>query len=171
MQQNQSLLPRGTHLAQVVGFYDIGTQQSTFEGKDTTGRKSVMIYRIKHGEKYHLVPRMNSLTVNRGATLLKDTECLVGPFESYQAAREFDFKNLLGLHAQVVIDHKDSGIKKIHTIKQIVPAPQDGDLPASANELLYFDLITPDMNVFAKLPVWVQRKIESSPEWQALQAA
>ncbi|VBM56238.1 Uncharacterised protein [Burkholderia pseudomallei] len=41
-------------------------------------------------------------------------------------------------------------------------------MPEAMNDLLYFSLDNPDMDMFERLPHGIQNMIAASPEWQAI---
>jgi hypothetical protein len=69
---------------------------------------------------------------------------------------------LLGLSCQIKVDHTDKGRAKV---SKWYPSKDDIDLEIDP---VYFDFDS-DESALAKLPDWVQKKIQDSPEWAKYQ--
>ena len=90
-------------------------------------------------------------------------------------------KKFLGKGAMITVVHNksDDGKKTFANIGKIGRIPQElrntqgqviqhkVEKPKPINEQLFFDIDEPDWTVFNKLPQWIQKKIEKSPEYQA----
>jgi hypothetical protein len=170
------LITAGQHPAICKSFVDLGTQTSMFDGKQTTGRKVMMMFDVldqvdpKMGKPLGIA-EMRSAIMHPKARLRRDVESWIGSFADQGAANDFDLKQLVGRQCQLVIKHTDNAVAPRAVIESILPPLSNVITSLAMNDNLYFSLDRPDKDVFEQLPGRIQRMIEASPEWQAIVAA
>lgn len=85
-------------------------------------------------------------------------------FEDEEAG-EFDMKNVLGAHCQLLLVENASGDKIYTNIETVVPWPKGAPKGKAKNPLLFYD--ADDRAQLTKLPEWVQKKIASQQQPEA----
>ena len=74
-----------------------------------------------------------------------------------------DLKKLIGLPCMVNIKHNKKGYAQI---KDVVSAPEGMPIPELANDPQIFSMDDPDMDLFNKLPEFVQNKMKSALDFE-----
>ena len=180
-------VPTGMHLARCYRIVDLGTQikQTQFgpkpqrtimisfevHGEDSSGKKMV----TNRGEPMSISQDYN-LTLNEKSTLSKHLEGWRGAtFTEAERNGGFDIKKILGVWSMINVTasvSKNNG-KTYHNITGLMPVPRmikDAGLPEGFNPLGFFSMSDdkPDMETFNTVSQYHQKKIQSSPEWEAL---
>lgn len=160
----------GLQQAFCVGIVVLGLQIGEYKGKKTLSQKVQIFFKLNNF--FWLIGKLYTLSMGQQANLRRDLENWFGPFESDDAANEFDLEQILGKRCCVDITHKPGASRTYANIQRILPPAEEGDAEViPENELFCFDIHSPDMEVFARLPAWVQRQLEDSPEWGVHQQA
>lgn len=174
-------IPEGMHLARCYRIIDLGTQTTRPKGVEKKMKKVLMQFEV-HGED----EKGNPLVTDKGepmsiskrftaslyemATLRKQLESWRSRKFTEQELRSFELKNVLGAWAMISVvkeEFDDGGdFVNIANIVPVPPAIKKNGLPDGFNELVYFDLDHPDMEVFNKLSRRLQETIQLSPEWK-----
>ena len=82
-------------------------------------------------------------------------------FDDEEAA-DFEMKNVLGAHCQLLLVENASGEKVYTNIETVVPWPKGTEKPKAKNPLLFYD--ADNRGSLTKLPEWVQKKIATAQE-------
>lgn len=169
------IAPVGMHLARIYQIIDLGTTEQTgqFGGKK---RKVQILFELpletavfdqEKGEQPFYARNMYTLSMHEKSTLRKDVHSMLGKQLTDDEAKSFNIFNLLGKECMVNIIHKQSGDKTYANIQTITPVPKGMVCPPAVNPSLVFSTQQPDMEVFRKLPDFVQDKIKLSDEFIA----
>lgn len=180
--KKQPILDIGTYPARVVRIYDLGLQnQRPYMGQEKPPAHEIMLtYELldafmvdDNGVELTEKPRWISETFplhNLSADLAKSTKRYValdpnGDFDG-------DFTKLIGVPCNVTIVHgqgKGPNAGKVYENIGSVTAMREKDAkraPELVNEGAFFSLDEPDVEVFSKMPQWLQDKIKSNLEFQ-----
>lgn len=177
------LVPPGNHLARCYRIIDLGTQQSEYMGETKLLRKVMLGWEI-HGEAEDGTPLLTergepmaifknyTLSWGENANLRKDLQLWRGKPWTDAEANRFDLKNVLGAWCMLTVIHRPGQNQKIYAnVGGISPVPgiiRQRGLPEGINELQMFRLADPDWALFETFSKGLKAKIESSPEYRAL---
>ena len=175
-------VPPGMHLARCYRIVDMGTQQSTWQGK-TKFQPKVMFQFEVHSEDADgnplLTEKGEPLSISKNFTAsFFDTAKLRTELENWRSRafteeelRGFQLKNVLGVWAMLsVVREKGQDGKDYTNISSINPVPSNikrAGLPNGHNPLKAFDLDEPDMELFETFGQKMKEKIQNTPEWKA----
>ena len=175
----KSIAPEGMHVARVYQIIDLGTteQGGNFPGKK---RKVQLLFELpmelavfnpEKGEQPYYLRKGYTLSMNSKAILRKDTESLLGKKMTDDDASKFNVFSLLGAPCMVQVVHVVKGENTYANINNMTPLPKGMVCPAPFNPAVTFSTQTPDMDVFASLPPFLQDKIKESDEFIAYMAS
>jgi len=174
-------IPPGVHLACCYRIVDLGTQKTTYQGKDNFLHKILIQFEI-HGDDDNGMPLMTSqgepmsiskrytLSLGDKASLRKDLQSWRGKPFTADELRGFELQNLLGAWCMLNVTQDSNGDKTYTNIDAITPVPaaMRKTLPDMQNEPWIFSIDDPDMSLFEKLSDKLKETIRLSPEFQAL---
>jgi len=107
------------------------------------------------------------------ATLRKDLVSWRGREFTKEEADGFHLKNVLGAWAMLSIaksvGNNGKDYTNIMSINPVPPAIKKAGMPESHNQAMYFEIESPNMEMFRTFSDNLRAKIELSPEWQARQ--
>ena len=172
---SNKIAPVGMHLARIYQIIDLGTTEQTgqFGGKK---RKVQILFELpletavfdpEKGEQPFYARNMYTLSMHEKSTLRKDVHSMLGKQLTDAEAKTFNIFNLIGRECMVNIIHRPSGDKVYANIQTITPVPKGMVCPPAVNPPLVFSTQQPDMEIFRKLPEFVQDKIKLSDEFIA----
>jgi hypothetical protein len=81
---------------------------------------------------------------------------------SDEEASDFEMKNVLGAHCQLLLVENASGEKVYTNIETVVPWPKGVEKPTPKNPLLFYD--ADNRSQLTRLPEWVQKKIQGAAQ-------
>jgi len=174
-------VPPGMHLARCYRVIDMGTQTTTWQGKEKQQAKVMLQFEV-HSEdvdgKALVTDKGEPLSISKNFTAsLGEKAALRAELENWRSrgftADElagFQLKNILGAWAMLsIVKEKGNDGKEYTNITSINPVPasmKKAGLPEGRNELKIFDIDNPDMALFDTFGQRMREKIEASPEWQ-----
>jgi hypothetical protein len=174
--------PVGSHIARCFRMVDVGTHETTWEGKTRVSRKvrldfelpeETHTFREEKGPEPHSVGQYFTFSMNEKAALRGLLEQWRGkPFTDEEAAK-FDISVLIGKTCMMNVVHNEVGGKIYANIASLMPIPKalKGREPEPVTPTVCLsldDLITdPSNNVWAymALPDFIKKKIKESKEW------
>jgi hypothetical protein len=175
-------VPQGMHLARCYRVVDLGTQETSYQGKVKNLAKVMLQFEV-HGEDESGKPIVTdkgepmsisknfTLSLGEMATLRKDLQTWRGREFTPEELRGFELKNVLGAWAMIsVIKAMGTNGKEytnIAAILSVPPAIKKAGLPTPHNELKIFSIDEADTTLFDSFSKSLKEKIEKSPEWQA----
>jgi hypothetical protein len=174
-------VPPGMHLARCYRVIDMGTQTTTWQGKEKQQPKVMLQFEV-HSEdadgKALVTDKGEPLSISKNFTAsLGEKAALRAELENWRSRgfttdelAGFQLKNVLGAWAMLsVVKEQGKDGKEYTNITSINPVPasmKKAGLPEGHNELKIFDIDSPDMALFETLGQRMREKIEASPEWQ-----
>jgi len=173
--------PSGAHQAILIGLLDLGTQESTYEGKTTHRRKVRLVFELHSEEavtddgKPMVVGREFTLSSHEKSTLRNFIEGWRGKDFSDEEAEQFDYQTMLGKPCLLNITHSTSPAGKVYAnVVSAMRVPKGFAVAEQVNPSTYLYLGTETSNyaeydpeVFNGLAQWLKEKIWKSPEYQA----
>lgn len=159
--------PTGPHVARLISIIDLGTQTSTYEGKENVRRQNYLTWELpnelREDGKTFTVSKFYTASLGEKSNLYKDLTSWLGKPPTVP----FDPKSLLGKGCQVVVvGNEDNGKVKVSAV---VGLPKGTALPKEAPyPELFFSLDDFDEDAFSKVPAGIQKMIEKSPEYEAI---
>jgi hypothetical protein len=177
-------VPAGLHLARCYRIVDLGTQQTEYMGETKHQRKIMLGWELhgKDDEGNELVTsRGDPLAIFKNYTLSWSEKAnlridLQGwrnkPF-SEEEMRRFDISTVLGAWCMVnVVQRAGKSGKTYSNVGSISPVPsmvKQAGLPPAVNPNQLFRLAEPNLELFETFGKGLKEKIQSSPEWKAIQ--
>ena len=174
-------VPAGMHLARCFRIVDLGTQKTSYRGKDKLNRKILIQFEIhsedadgnplltEKGEPLSISKRY-TLSLNEKATLSVDLESWRGSAFTQAERNGFNLEKLLGVWAMLNVTKSVGNDGKEYTnIETINPVPaqiKKVGLPEAHNDTMIFSIENSPQQVFDKLSEGVKKTIQGSPEWQ-----
>lgn len=164
--------PAGNHVARCFSIVDLGTQKREFNGEVKHTRQVKVTWELptekksfKDGdpERPYVVSRDYTPSLNPKSRLKQDLESWRGKPFTAEELEGFDLANILDKTCLLNVIHNERGYAEIASISPIVKGVS---VPERHNELVNFDLTNFDMAVFNKLPEFVRKKIQDSPEYK-----
>lgn len=173
--QNFTPAPAGAHRAVCIGFIDLGTQKTEYQGQ--TSHKRLIRIRWELADEFmddgkpFTISKRYTWSMGDRANLRKDLESWRGkPFEKSDFGPSgFDTRKLLGVPCLLTIVHKDSQNGIFANISAISPLPKGMEKPGGHNnELSYVALEKGrfSQDDFDLLHEKTKEQIRLSPEYQ-----
>ena len=154
---------------------DAGTREEQYKDNPPKKRHVLFVYwelpEVKMGDgRPFTISKKYTLTLNENGTLFKDLKTWRGKSFTQEELKGFDLLNILGVSAQLEVEHSDEG--KARVVSVFKP---DGGAKATdtENEQQAFDIDEyakgdPKMiEIFGSFPEWMQGMIEESFEVSA----
>jgi hypothetical protein len=175
-------VPTGVHLACCYRIVDLGTQKTSFQGKDNFLHKILIQFEI-HSDDESGMPLMTTqgepmsiskrytLSLGEKSSLRKDLQSWRGKNFTPDELRGFELQNLLGAWCMLNVTEQTGADGKSYTnISAITPVPaaMRKTLPDMQNESWIFSLDDFNQKLFEQISPKLQETIKSSPEYQAL---
>jgi hypothetical protein len=169
------LPPAGAVAARCCRLIDLGSQESTFEGKTSLKRKVLLSWELAElrsdGTPFQISRRFG-LSLHENAALRAFLQAWRGrPFTDEELAG-FDLRKLINAPCLLNIAHTSRNGKDYANILSVSPLPRGMTAPELAAPAVLFDIDeagAPD--VLAELSEGLQATITASPEWKARLAA
>lgn len=160
------IVPKGLHKAVCISVVDLWTQKEEYKNEAKEQRKLRITRELPEvtrefdwEEKPVVIGKKYTFSMYEKANLAKDIESWFGETQP----EDFDFEECVGKSAQINVIHKISGswneYAKINSVLSL-----DEDLEPF-NETYLFDLDNFDQSIFDKLPEFMQKDIQNSPEY------
>jgi hypothetical protein len=170
------LPPAGTHLAVAYRVIDLGTQKSSYQGKEKDAHKIIISWelpeeKMSDGRPFTISNRY-TWSMNEKALLRKNLEAWRGKAFSVEdfGPKGFNIKNILGKGCLLTITEKENGDKHYANVTGISKLMKGMTTPELINEQVYLWLL-PDLwepITFFKLSQGLQAVIMQSPEYAKL---
>jgi len=177
--------PAGNHLARCYRVIDLGTQKSSWQGVEKTKRKVMIVWEL-HGEDSEGKPLTTAdgrpLAVSRRFTPSLSPKAALREVLVSWRGRDFTLDELQGFHLKNILDKwcmlnvthnvNESNGKIYANVKTVSSVPamiRKAGMPDGVNELVWFDIDEPDMQVFDSFSDHLKATIQNSPEWRMRQ--
>jgi hypothetical protein len=168
------LPPAGTHAARCHLVADLGTVESTFDGKTTASRKLLLGWTLAESRtdgKPHTIFRRYTASLGQKAALRQMLESWRAKAFTPEELKAFDVARLAGAPAMLNIIHVSKGDRVFANIASVGALPRGLQAPRAQVPEVVFDLDSPDAWADIELlPAGVRRQVEQSPEWQSIAA-
>lgn len=165
----------GTYMALCVGIYDLGEQETEYNGKTRYANQIQFTFEIPtltieiDGEqKPRQLSRTFAVSTSKKSNLRAFLSSWAGKKFSDEEFSNFETDGLLGKSAMIQVVLNESGeYANIDTIMQL---PQGIPPLKTVTPLLTFDMEQWDDKTFEALPDWVQEKIKNSTQYKGKHA-
>lgn len=174
---NFVLIEEGNFMARCIRVIDLGTQKSTFQGKEVSNRKVLIAWETpdelhefstEKGLEPFMVHKEYTLSLGKQANLRHDLISWRGSEFTKEEEDGFNVEKLLGVPCQILVTHKTSATGNVRAeIKSITKLMKGATCLPQINPSIFFSFESFDRSEFDKLPEWICKKIQLSPEWQA----
>jgi hypothetical protein len=171
----RTLVPEGPHVARCTAVIDLGTQTQEWKGETKQNKKVLIswefpeitaVFNKEDGEQ----PLGRSLHYNASlhekSTLRKHLAAWRGRQFTDKELGGFDLKNVLGVPCLATVMHKkklDGSVTD--RIDNISALPKGLPCPEAVNEAYCYSIENHPAN-WDRLPEWVKKQIEESPEYK-----
>lgn len=165
------LPPSGAVAARCSRILDLGSQESTYEGKRRQQRKVLLSWELAEprtdGTPHHISRRFG-LSLHENASLRQFLVAWRGRQFTDDELKEFDLRKLAGAPCLINIVHVDRSGKQYANIASISPLPRGMVAPELSSKPVVLDLDADDAPaVIEQLSDSLQETITGSPEWRA----
>jgi len=172
-------MPSGNYVARCYSMIQIGTVEEEYEGQKKKTSKvrlsfefptELKVFKEELGEQPFALSKEYTLSMHEKASLRKDLENWRGQAFTEAEAKSFDVSNLIGKSCMINVIHKvDSQGTMRAKISSISTMPKGLQAPTQINptQLLSYDNF--DYKLFETLPEYLRKKIESTPEYLAME--
>lgn len=163
---------QGVHIAVCTRVIDLGTQETTWQGKTKSARKVMLTWELPEeplvdvdGELLPVIVQARyTASLHEKADLCKLLTSWRGRAFTEAELGGFDLKNVLGAGCQLNLVHTDDG--KYANIGSIMPLPRGFPRPAHRGELIHVDLDDFDPTVMSKLSDKLRELIGATKEYR-----
>lgn len=159
--------PEGVYTARCYKVVDLGHQLNKIDGKY---KPTVMVTwelldepYMKDGRPFS-VSNTYTASLNEKSNLYRDLKGWLGRSLTADELSEFDMQALLGAYCTIQVVHNESNGNTYANVQTIMSTK---NRPEPVNNLVFFDITTPDMATFANLSDYIKNKIRSSQEWDS----
>jgi hypothetical protein len=165
------LPPAGAVAARCNRVIDLGSQESSYEGKLKMQRKVLLSWELAElrtdGSPF-TISRRFGLSMHEHAALRAFLQAWRGRPFSDEELRGFDLRNLINAPCLLNIGHVERSGKQYSNILSISPMPKGMAAPELAGPAVLFDIDDPDaLDTLEGLSDNLQSTITASPEWKA----
>lgn len=166
----------GMYMAICVGIYDLGEQQTKYDGKTKYVNQVQFVFELPaeqvevDGEmKPRQLSRTFAVSAAKKSNLRKFLTSWRGKaFSSDKECQDFNTDEMLGRSAMIQVVLNDTG--EYANIDGVMQIPKGMPTPTTETELHVFNIDQWDDATFAALPEWVQEKIKNSTQYQQMHA-
>jgi len=165
----------GVVVARAIHIYDLGTQTSTYEGKETKARKLLLGFENLGEERRNDgSPFVHARRVTASLSPKATLRAMIGQWRGKALTDDevkagFDIKKLLGVYCLLNLTEVEKDGKTYLNIAGISPLPKGMPKPEGVSALQLFDLNKPDWELYDTLGERIQAQIAASPEYHAAQ--
>jgi hypothetical protein len=171
-------VPQGVHLGRCFRVIDLGTQKTTWQGKEKWSRKVMFGWELfgedESGEPLVMEDGRPMMISSRYTLSLGDNAAMRGMLEGWRGKTftdeelaGFDLKAVLGQWCMVNVTHTAKDGKTYTNAAGVTPVPKmmRASLPKAVNAVQFFDVTEPDNAVFDSLSEKLQETIAACKEW------
>jgi len=160
--------PAGTNSARLLIAADLGTQDTPYGEKRQARLTWALPTELMDDDRPFSIGNFYTATLNRKGNLRQDLESWLGRLMTVEEIQNFSWDLVKDLPCFLTVTHKttDDGSTRAR-ITNVGGVPKRTIVSALSDEVLIFDLESPDWKVFEQLPDWIKEKIQASPEYKA----
>ena len=174
-ESDYEVVPAGQHLAVCYRLVDAGTREEQYKDNPPKKRHVLFVYwelpEVKMGDgRPFTISKKYTLTLNENGTLFKDLKTWRGKSFTAEELKGFDLLNILGVSAQLEVEHSDEGKARVVSVFKPDGGAKKTD---TVNEQQAFDIDeyakgdAKMIEIFGSFPEWMQGMIEESFEVSA----
>lgn len=171
-------VPQGAHVGRCYRVIDLGTQETSFNGKSRLARKVMLAWELfgedDDGQALVMddgrplsISKRYTLSLSEKASLRADLEAWRGRTFTEDELAGFDLKNLLGIYGLVNVKHDTNDGKTYANVAGLTPLPKQmrdkKPIPVNANQ--FFDVTEPDMKMLESFSEKLKETIRACAEW------
>jgi hypothetical protein len=167
--------PAGTHAAVCTHIIDIGTQRSSYQGKEIVNRQAFFMWELEAPvdpedenselERYS-IGNFYTVSLSTKANLRKALEAWRGKAFTEEELKGFDLRNVAGKGCQIAVIHVTKDEKTKARVNAIMPLARGQKAPMPTNPPVVFAIDEWDDEVFNSIPEGIQKKIKESDEYK-----
>lgn len=174
-------VPQGNHVGILYQIIELGTVEEEYQGETKHQYKVQLTWELSDilnefedketGEpvsKPRVISKDYTLSAHEKSALRLMLESWRGKKFSDDEAAEFDLTKLLGKPCMVNVSHTIKGDRTYANITAITGIPSRMTVPDQFNGSRYLSYDEWDWELFNSLPEFIRKKIESTPEFKAL---
>ena len=161
--------PVGNHVAICYQIIDIGTIETTWEGKTKQVHKCRISFELVHElkkendvEKPLVVSIPRTLSLGKQARMRAELESWRGKPFTEEEAKGFDITKLLGVPCMINIIHTEEGYERVHAI---TPVPKGVTIPKQFNPNIVLAYDSWNQEFFDSLPDFIKEQMKGSAEY------
>lgn len=172
------LVPAGNHVARCYSMVEIGTVTEDYMGTPKSQPKvriswelpfKKKVFNPEKGEQPFSVHKEYTISMHEKSNLRHDLESWRGKGFTEQEAKAFDITKLLGKPCMLNVIHRSSQSGNNYAaISSITPIPDGMTCPEQINDMFVLSYSDWDEAKFLGLPDWIRKKMEDTPEFQAM---
>lgn len=160
----------GTYPARCISVIDLGTSDNEYRGETKKRHQMMLVWELPT-ERFEgdftgprTLAKFYTVSLNEKANLRKDLEAWRN--KSFEDGQSFDFGKLLTVPSMLSVTANSKGRNKITAVTGV---PKGMEVPPMESPTTYFDLSNFDREVFDSLSEGIQKLIQKSDEWAAIQ--
>lgn len=168
---NFEMAPQGVHVARCFKMIDLGTQETEFQGQKKSQHKVMLGWellgedRMEDGKPFSVAKRY-TVSLHEKAQLRKDLEAWRCKQFTPEEEALFDLTKVIGAYCMLNIVHETGkNGNEFANIASIMPLPKGMPKPDGINQIVVFDLDSPDMELFNGFSDKLKATIQAAPEW------
>lgn len=182
-----TLAPKGTHIARVYKFMNLGTRLQEYQGKPKDYPDTLVTFTLElpnemnefevetdgvkeKVSKPFVISREFTLSMGRKSNLRPFVEGIIGTTLSDEEAGSFDIEQLVGMTCQATITHEQSKTdpdRKYAKLVSVAPLMKGIVAPEPINQPVVQDVKTMTLDEINALPEFLQKKIRVSDEFKS----
>lgn len=154
--------PAGLHNAICTMVVDLGMQSTPFGIKP----KILIGWELpdcsQDDGKPYVISRQFGATLSKQGNLRPIIEAWRGRGFTAEEAKSFDVGALVGKPCKLLIQHTNGDDGRTFANIQAAIKPEKGQPTTAVNDLVFYDMDSPDASAKAKLPQWIQKIIDAA---------
>lgn len=168
---NFTMTPAGVHVARCFRMVDLGSQETEFQGQKKMTHKLMVSWELLGDEmmddgKPFSVSKRYTVSLHEKAQLRKDLEAWRGKQFTPEEEALFDLTKVVGAYCMVNIVHEiGKNGNEYANIASIMPLPKGMPKPDGVNQIVVFNLDSPDIELFNSFSDKLKATIQAAPEW------
>ncbi len=154
------LSPQGTHLGRCYQIIDMGIQDTPFGAKHKIRIGWELPTELMEDGRPFVIGKEYTLSLHADSNLTKDLIAWRGKSFTDEELAGFDVSKVIGAPCMVTVIHGTTKAGKAFAgVAGITSCPKGIQVPTAVNESVIFSLETPDEEAFAKIPEWIQKRV------------
>ena len=161
------LTPQGTFIARCYTVVDLGMQSTKFGPKHKIRVGWELTTELMKDGRPFVTGKDYTASLHPDSLLAQDLTAWRGKAFTDEELAGFDVFKVAGAPAMITIIHNVTGEKTFANVTSVTSIPKGTVSPDPVNEKVVFSIEEPDEAMFAKLPEWLQKKVNRNGMGQA----